>query len=151
MPTNNLVPQANLKRIIQQGDAKELVQQAELLGKRFGAKGQKGNESVVTTNQIRAIFGTVRQIEMNWPGNADAGRQEKAERDLILLKPKVIYRAAREKSAEFGQFAGVIVDSIDLVLDSGAAGSSRDRFGRFVDFFEAIMAYHKAASEGVLA
>ncbi len=140
---NNPVPQEKLKRIIQEGDAQELVKQAEDLGNKFGKK--RGRDSPVTTNQIRAIFGTVRQIEMNWPITTSKEKQAKAERDLILLKPKVVYRAAREKNAEFKQFAYVINDSIDMVLDNNE--DTRQRFGYFVDFFEAMMAYHKAASE----
>ena len=145
---NNPVSKESLQRIIQQGDAKELVQQAETLGTTFGKK--KGRDSPVTTNQIRAIFGTVRQIEMNWPLTASEeknsqAKREKAERSLMLLKPKVVYRAARERTDEFSQFAQVMTDSIDMVLADG--GDTRTRFGYFVDFFEAMMAYHKAASE----
>ena len=142
--TSNSVSAESLKRIIQDGDARELVQQAETLGTKFGKK--QGRDSPVTTNQIRAIFGTVRQIEMNWPAVNDQGKREKAERSLMLLKPKVVYRAARERAPEFKQFAQVMIEAIDMVLADG--GDTRQRFGYFVDFFEAMMAYHKAASEG---
>lgn len=142
----------SLKRIIQEGDAKELVLQAEALGTKFGRK--RGRDSPVTANQIRAIFGTVRQIEMNWPTLASQDEQkkqeqkekaERAKRSLTLLKPKVVYRAARERAPEFKQFAQIMTDSIDLVLAD--KDNTRQRFSYFVDFFEAIMAYHKAASE----
>ena len=145
----------SLKRIIQEGDARELVLQAETLGTKFGKK--KGRDSPVTTNQIRAIFGTVRQIEMNWPIRTSQDKQdeqkekeqrekaERAKRSLMLLKPKVVYRAARERAPEFKQFAQVVTESVDMVLADG--GDTRQRFGYFVDFFEAMMAYHKAASE----
>ncbi len=97
MPQNNSpVPSDQLKRIIQDGDAKALVIQAEKLGKIFGKKKKRGKDSAVSTNQIRAIFSTVRQIEMNWP--ASQASQAKSERELTLLKPKVMYRAAREKT-----------------------------------------------------
>lgn len=142
---SNPVPSDSLKSIIQDGDAQELVKQAEKLGQKFGRK--TGRESPVTTNQIRAIFGTVRQIEMNWPILDDKGKKDRAERSLMLLKPKVVYRAARERTnQELKEFAQVVTDCIDLVLASG--GDTRQRFGYFVDFFEAMMAYHKAASEG---
>ena len=145
--TNNPISTGIMKKIIQDGDAEELVKQADEWGTRFGKQQRYKSESVVSANQIRAIFGTVRRIEMNWPINADKDSQDKAKRDLRLLQPKIIYRAAREKTKEFKQFSAIMVDAIGLVLADEA--NVRKRFGYFVDFFEAIMAYHKAASESV--
>jgi CRISPR-associated protein Csm2 len=143
-----------LTQIIRKGNAQELVTQAEALGTRFGKKKERSSESVVSTNQIRAIFSTVRQIEMNWPlVNARPEQEQKAERDLLLLKPKMVYRASRDASSEFRDFSALMGSAIDLVLEPDASAppeeqkSTRDRFGYFVDFFEAIMAYHKAESE----
>lgn len=143
---NRAISTDSLKRIIQEGNAQELVTKAEELGKVFGKK--RGRDAVVSTSQIRAIFGTVRQIEMNWPPpevTADAAKAQKAQRDLTLLKPKVVYRAARENTTEFYQFADMMKQGIDLVLADGR--QTRQRFGHFVDFLEAILAYHKAVSE----
>ena len=87
----------------------------------------------LTKSQIRNIFGTVRQIEMNWTGD-----EEKAAsyRQLLMLKPKLQYQAARTR--EVKPLADVLDNAIDHV------GDDRVRFGRFVDFFEAILAYHTA-------
>lgn len=145
---NSAISTDSLKRIIQEGNAQELVIKAEELGNIFGKKKKRGNDAVVSTSQIRAIFGTVRQIEMNWPPpevTADADKAQKAQRDLTLLKPKVVYRAARENTPEFYQFADMMNQGIDLVLADGQ--QTRQRFGHFVDFLEAILAYHKVASE----
>lgn len=128
----------SLQQIIAKGDAQELVTQAEILG---GALGEKNGNYNLTTNQIRAIFGTVRQVQMSGDSSARADRQ------LILLKPKLRYRAARDRSKGLHLLADVLSDSIDLVLEpkDDNPDEKKTRFGYFVDFFEAILAYHKVA------
>ena len=128
----------SLQQIIAKGDAQELVTQAEILGRALGER--NGNYNL-TTNQIRAIFGTVRQVQMSWDSSASADRQ------LILLKPKLRYRAARDRSKGLNLLADVLSESIDLVLEPKVDNpdEKKARFGYFVDFFEAILAYHKVA------
>jgi CRISPR-associated protein Csm2 len=129
-----------LRQIIVDGNTQELVAQAEVIGDKLGKE--------LTTNQIRAIFGTVRQIEMDWDDVAGMARQTQAQRQLILLKPKMAYRASREGRSGRGvqALAEVLSDSIDLVVDQKADNAEQKaRFGRFVDFFEAILAYHAVA------
>ena len=117
------------------GDADRLVREAEKLGAALQA--QK-----LTTNQIRNIFGTVRRIEMNWPeipkDEADRQRVIRAQRDLVLLKPKMAYQAKRERGRAVQMLTDVLSTAIDQV------GKDRTKFQHFVDFFEAILAYHKA-------
>lgn len=123
-----------LQAIIVNGDAKVTVEEAEALGRDLARQ--------LTTSQIRNIFGTVRRIEMNWPEEArsdeEQQRQTRAQRDLLLLKPKMAYQAKRERGRGVGTLTRVLTDAIDLV------DGDRIRFQRFVDFFEAILAYHKA-------
>jgi len=91
----------------------------------------------LTTAQIRNLFGTVRQIEMAWtPKDTDEERRQ-AVRRLLLLKPRLAYQSKRVKAVE--RLEKVLSTAIDHV------GSSRENFQRFVDFFEAILAYHTAA------
>ena len=127
-----------LKRIIVTGDAESLVKSAESVGTILGRN--------LKTNQIRAIFGTVRQIEMNWDDKADVDKRQQAQRDLVLLKPKMAYQAKRDGYKGKGLFAlsEVLSEAIDLVMQGDAAGQ-RQRFSYFVDYFEAILAYHKVA------
>ena len=78
-----------LKDIIVESDAELTVQEAKALGKKLA-----NNPYKLSTNQIRNIFGTVRRIEMNWPeSGGDADRVRKAQRELLLLKPKMAYQA----------------------------------------------------------
>ena len=124
----------DLKRIIQSdkpADAQFMVQSAEALGNALHQDGLK-------SSQIRGIFSSVRIIETGWPvGDSESAEARRAMRELILLKAKMAYQGYR--TSEVKGLVDVLTDSIDLV------GENRDHFQRFVDFFEAILAYHKAA------
>jgi len=125
-----LSPQ-DYRKIIVEGDAKMLTDRAESIG--------TGLARQLTTSQIRNIFGTVRQIEMSWTPRATEQERKYAARQLILLKPKLAYQARRERGRGVQQLADVLIPAIDLV------GEDRERFQNFVNFFEAILAYHTAA------
>jgi CRISPR-associated protein Csm2 len=61
------------------------------------------------------------------------------EHEFMLLKPKLAYAAARADEDGAHQLSAVLTWAIDEV------GSDKAKFARFVDFFEAVLAYHKAA------
>ena len=126
-------PDADLQRIIQRDDyeaAAALVKAAEQWGGFL-----KDND--LKTSQIRTIFASVRQIEMLWPVSApDSADARSAITQLVLLKPKLAYQAGRND--EVKPLADLLTRAIDLV------GEDRANFQRFMDFFEAILAYHKA-------
>lgn len=111
-----------------------LVREAEALGKQLNRR-----ESKLSTSQIRALFGEVRQIEAQL-STADAGGQQRAMRKLLLLKPKMAYRAKREGRG-VAELRSVLDPAIDLVV---GGADPQANFKRFVDFFEAILAYHRA-------
>jgi CRISPR-associated protein Csm2 len=119
--------------IVDPNGAETLVKVADSLAKDLKASG-------LTTAQIRALFGEVRQIEAEW--EMDNKRSE-AYRRLILLKPKMAYRARRERGQAVKMLVEVLDKALDQVTQSDVA--ARDgNFRRFVEFFEAILAYHKA-------
>lgn len=128
------IPSGQDMRIIIQGDAvlsaQKTVEWAQRLAKALKVADLK-------SSQLRNIFGQVRQIEMSWPLNDEqSGYAGQANRDLILLKPKLAYQAERVPAVV--ALAEVLAMGIDLVE------GNRMYFQRFVDFFEAILAYHKA-------
>lgn len=88
----------------------------------------------LTRNQIRTVFTEVRQIEAQW------GKPE-ALRRLNMLKPKLAYQTARSNSVDY--LREVLSEAIDEVAQS-PADKRNERFQRFVDLFEAILAYHRA-------
>lgn len=121
--------EADLRRIVTDADSAEtLVTWAERLGQQLKDQG-------LTTSQIRSLFGEVRQIQAEW---SIESRCAHAKRRLILLKPKMAYRARKERGKAVADLVEVLRPALDLV------NGKDDNFGRFVEFFEAILAYHKA-------
>jgi CRISPR-associated protein Csm2 len=127
-----------LKKIISDRDsAKILVESARMIGEALAQQG-------LTTSQIRAIFGEVRRIEGMWKIKDQAPL---ASRSLTLLIPKMEYRARKERNNKGGlgveNLVAVMVPTVSFVNESNVEKSEQN-FTRFVEFFEAILAYHKA-------
>lgn len=115
---------------------------AELLVKSADKLGQELKGMKLTTSQIRALFGEVRQIEAEWGMGEEARRR--ALRRLILLKPKMAYRARRERGRGVQELINVLQPALDEVVREKDTQKQDGNFSRFVEFFEAILAYHKA-------
>lgn len=118
----------------------QTVMTADASGAELVAFAQQTADALVkqnlTRSQIRTIFTEVRQIEAIWDK-----RQGEAIRRLTMLKPKLAYQAAR--SSTVNQLRDVLSDAIDQVI--GAPEAKRNEtFTRFVELFEAILAYHRA-------
>jgi CRISPR-associated protein Csm2 len=122
-----------VQQIIRTNDAQTLVTEAGRFGRELADKR-------LTKAQIRNIFGTVRQIEASWQSAEDSAV---SLRQLLLLKPKLAYQAAR--SQPVGPLRDVLADAIDTVAEAKDPEKQLERFGRFVDLFEAILAYHTEA------
>lgn len=91
----------------------------------------------LTRSQIRTIFTEVRQIEAMW-----VGRPDEALRRLNMLKPKLAYQASRTNNT-LNPLRDVLTEAINEV--EKAPRDKRDAaFERFMDLFEAILAYHRA-------
>ncbi len=105
--------------VIEKG-GEPLVKAAEALGKKLAQH--------LKTSQIRRIYSAVKKIQMN----ATFQRNE-----LVMLKPKLAYAAARNDAV--ADLRDALTQAIDRV------GEDPKRFKNFVDFFEATLAYHKAA------
>ncbi|MEJ5315307.1 MAG: type III-A CRISPR-associated protein Csm2 [Anaerolinea sp.] len=136
---------------ITENDVKKIITQdatGELLVRMADNFGKELKELNLSTSQIRSLFGEVRQIQGEWAVARQKRPQAEAERQkvlrrLILLKPKMEYRARRER----GQAVRTLVDVLKPALDAvtqAPADKQDEYFNRFVEFFEAILAYHKA-------
>ncbi len=121
--------------------AEKLVYWANRLGKSLKDMG-------LTTSQIRALFGEVRQIQAEWSIN-----RRRAFRRLVLLRPKMAYRARKERGKAVEELVAVLDPALDYVIKAqprpegqapGTGNNQDDNFQRFAEFFEAILAYHKA-------
>ncbi len=106
-------------KVITEGGA-VLVNAAEQHGKQLARN--------LTTSQIRNIYGAVKKMQMR--GELDTHK-------LVMLKPKLAY-AAKRHGGGVETLRDVLTQAIDLV------GNDSKKFNRFVDFFEAILAYHRA-------
>ena len=104
--------------IEQGGDA--LVKAAEKLGEKLARN--------LKTAQIRKVYSAVKKIQLNTAFDRN---------ELILLKPKLAYAAARNDAVM--DLKEALTQAIDRV------GDDPKKFKNFVDFFEATLAYHKAA------
>ena len=106
--------------VIEEG-GQALVDAAEDLGNRLENRQLK-------TAQIRKVYGAVKKIQMS---------DEFQRNELIMLKPKLAYAAAR--NTEVTDLKDALTQAIDRI------GDDPQRFKNFVDFFEATLAYHRAA------
>ena len=130
------IPSNDIHTIITDPDgAEKLVEVADRLGKDLKGMG-------LATNQIRALFGEVRQIEAEWGMGKEA--RAGAVRRLILLKPKMAYRARRERGRAVQELQDVLKPALEEVTREADPEKQDGNFIRFVEFFEAILAYHKA-------
>lgn len=124
-----------IEQIIVRGDDPEvLVNMAKAIGKKLV-------ELKATRSQVRNVFGTVRQIQMRWQRPDDSPASTQAYRDTVLLRPKLSYYAKKEKGMQY--LENVLSPALEQI--KGDAEERYRRFMRFVEFFEAIVAYHYAA------
>ena len=91
----------------------------------------------LTRTQIRNIFTEVRKVESMWEANPND-----AMRRLNMLKPKLDYQTARSKQVRV--LRDVLTEAINEVEKAPTEEERDDRFRRFMDLFEAILAYHRA-------
>lgn len=127
-PVVRNLPWGSGKRDITEEDVDKLIKKdSKLLVDTARAFGQYIAKHL-SSSHIRNIYGEVKQMEMT----------EFAFHRFILLKPKLQYAAKRDGSAAARDLAALLTAAIDAV------GDNEDHFKRFADFFEAILAYHKA-------
>lgn len=66
------------------------------------------------------------------------------KKDFLLLKPKIAYAAKRSGSRGIEDFKVVMDKAHEAVDISGDKETSWKHFQNFLDFFESVLAYHKA-------
>ncbi|MBC7098294.1 type III-A CRISPR-associated protein Csm2 [Candidatus Bipolaricaulota bacterium] len=127
------VPEADLRKIICEpvsGDL--LVKTAERLGEQLSR--------TLRAAQIRAIFDEAHSIGSLFL----LGKSEEAVHRAYLLDPKMAYRAKRA-GAGAETLAAVLKNALKVVLEAKEDPEEvKSRYSRFLEFFEAIVAYHKA-------
>ena len=120
------IPTVDYKAIVVDGNVDILVTTAENVGQAI---------QDVKNSQLRGLFASVRQIQLGWETDP-----ERAYRSAMLLRPRIAYAASRN---ELRSLDKVLIECLRHV--GGERQLARKRFMNFVDFFEAIVAYHKAS------
>lgn len=123
---------AKVSSWIANGLTNEAIHYAELFGKNLSPKGLGKN--ALTTSQIRNIYGEVQRLRMK-------GFDKKA---LLLLKPRLAYMTARKGTEGSKEFKKVIDKALTSVLSVDNEKEMEKRFENFADFFESVLAYHRA-------
>ena len=99
-------------------------------------------DNFLSSSQLRNIFGEIKRIQMQLKSTPNLDEQKKYHTKFILLKPKLAYAAGRLRNKGLNEFKAVF----DLAHD--AVGELDEnfptRYKNFVDFIEAILAYHRA-------
>lgn len=107
-------------------NTRDLVEDSEELGRELAKK--------LKTTQIRKFLDAVNRLKAQL---ADKGFTEEIKSEIILLRPKLAYAAARQPGS---------MDSLQQVLEAAIKKVEYpDDFNRFVQLIESIIAYHKAS------
>jgi CRISPR-associated protein Csm2 len=84
------------------------------------------------TNQVRKFLDAVNRLKADL---TETGDFAKIETEIVLLKPKLAYAAARQRAAKpLGDVMSAAIDKVH----------SKEDFERLVQLLESIIAYHKA-------
>lgn len=101
----------------------------------------------LSTSSIRNVFSEVKRLEMKIDDDF-----EDIKNDFILLSPKFQYavkRAKNPKSFKYKRFNDMMPKYRDTILEAhravieGGDIGAMERYKRFANFFEAVLAYHK--------
>lgn len=118
----------------------EAVMYAEEFGKWLAGQettgGQLRDSEKLTTTQFRNIFSEVVRIRLQ-------DFNEKNEKALLLLKPRMAYNMARQNKRGGQSLNEVMQPAMDAVFKGKNRDEKQIRFNHFADLFEAILAYHR--------
>jgi CRISPR type III-A-associated protein Csm2 len=117
-----------VERRILEGDVVQLVDTAKQVGERLARK--------LKTSQLRNVYGLVRQAQMEWQKSPRT-----AYNSLILLQPKLAYFNNRTKG-DMKPLQDTLDRAIEVLREDKEPNAVH--FKNFIDFCEAIVAYHRA-------
>ena len=136
---------AEIESIIIQGNAMTLVDTAKKIAKTLIIRKDRDKvdeSSSVSTSQIRNIYGSSKKIQMA----LNESNIQQMYSKLVLLKPKMAYANGRfnKKTKSGDKIPGfrILTDCLQYAIDN--VKGDFNRMQNFFDFFEAILAYHKA-------
>jgi CRISPR type III-A-associated protein Csm2 len=103
----------------------------------FLASGNPGKKKAMSTSQIRKFFGEIKRIQADF---------DNCKNEVILLDPKIAYAVGRAKK-DAGRNEHVAIDDFYKLINPmlRKIEGDKNKFKRFVQVCESIVAYHKAA------
>lgn len=121
---------------LKSGITEEVINYAEALAGNLIER--RENRSIIkeksfSTSQLRSFFSEIRRIELKG--------FEKSKSNFIMLKPKLAYAVARNKSKASEKKYKLFKEVVESLLKKV---DSKEKFKNFVLFMEAVVAYHKA-------
>jgi len=124
--TKRMIEKINGLVSLQAYPIRDLVKHAEEFGPYL-------KQQRLETNQVRKFLDAVNRLKVDLAqGNNDFA---KIDTEMVLLKPKLAYAAARQRSAKpLSDVMSVAIDKVESTED----------FIRLVQLIESIIAYHKA-------
>lgn len=93
----------------------------------------------ISTSQLRKFFGALKQIQADF---------ENKKSDVVLLDAKLAYAVGRDVDKKTGKNTSkikVFYDELSPLIKN--IKEDKVKFKRFIDVFEAIVAYHKEKEE----
>ena len=110
----------------------EAVSSAKELGEKLAGKG-------VSTSQIRNVFGEIKKIQ------ALGMDKEKGRSRLYMIAPKLAYSIGRleRRDEQKREALTDLLTNVESAVKWIDKGDATARFNHFVDYMEAVVAYHK--------
>ncbi|GAB4533107.1 MAG: type III-A CRISPR-associated protein Csm2 [Anaerolineales bacterium] len=126
---------ADMKAVITDATGQVLVAEAKSLASQIYKS--------LKASQVRKVFTEVRKIEALWEQDA---KREAAVHRLVMLKPKLAYQEKRQEhrgTSPMKPLSTALTSAIDIVANEKDTDKQDAYFRNFIDFFEAVLAYHK--------
>lgn len=134
-------PSEQIREALDQ-EGEKLVELAEKVAEKL-----VGGE--VTKTQLRKVFGEVRKIHFRFISEYKAEEQHSNEQilketrnRLAMLKPRLVYAAAKSDN-KLKELSDVVINCVTIINNCDDQNFKR-YFLAFVNFFEAVLAFHRA-------
>jgi CRISPR-associated protein Csm2 len=134
-----IAPDKDIRSIVVEGNVELLVHWADKIGENLKTQN-------LSTSQIRNVYGTARQIQLRWDNDPD-----QSYREAILLIPKLGYYAKREKEKKSSRSEGMetlqknLEPALRMMIEKNLDLKERQNlYNHIMEYFEAIVAYHKS-------
>jgi len=98
-------------------------------------------DNFLSSSQLRNIFGEMKMLQMKL--NAKEESFDTITKRFLLLLPKLSYSAGRLRTRALNEFKEIF-DIAHKAVDINSLENFKKHYNNFVDFIEAILAYHRS-------